>query len=175
MPFPLLDTAATHEAFDQHLGAIRQAYWLSHRALGSRVRLALGTAYAIPDVVGPAEVAVLDGALSRLRDPFRALHAAARFTRETVIVTDLAAPRRWWRDAVTRPRHLPAFLVPRADRPSGWYAWWRLPPAIVREMLAILGFGESAVHRPRPRPGEPPFYTVVARRTDPTNDDLGAG
>jgi hypothetical protein len=89
VPFARPDGASARPGLDQHLAAIARAYWFSHRALASRIRLARGTAYAIPDLVGPADVAVLDHALPRLRDPFRGLHAAARFARETMIVTDL--------------------------------------------------------------------------------------
>ncbi|GJE04704.1 hypothetical protein GMJLKIPL_6670 [Methylobacterium isbiliense] len=51
--------------------------------------------------------------------------------------------------------------------------WWRLSPETVQEMLAILGFAESAVHTHRQRylGASRPCYTIVARRTDPTNDD----
>lgn len=172
VPFPQRDAAATRRQLDQHLDAIRRAYWFSHRALGSRIRLARGTATAIPDLVGPADVVVMNQALPGLRDPFRGLHAAARFARETLVVTDVAASRRSWLHGLARLSRRPAFFVPRAQRPEGWGTWWRLPPETVREILAILGFADSAVHHHRqPHLGTPRLcYTVVARRTGPTGD-----
>lgn len=179
VPFSQADGAAARRSLDRHLETIRRAYWFSHRALGSRVRLARGTAYAVPDLVGPAEIAVLNHALPRLRDPFRGLHAVARFARETMIVTDVAASRgSWlrgsWLQDLVPPSRRPAFFVPRAHRPEGWGSWWRLPPETVQEILAILGFSESALHRHRqPQLGAPrDCYTIVARRTGPTSDDL---
>jgi hypothetical protein len=176
VPFARPDGASARPGLDQHLAAIARAYWFSHRALASRIRLARGTAYAIPDLVGPADVAVLDHALPRLRDPFRGLHAAARFARETMIVTDLAASRRPGLGGLARPSRLSAFFVPRAHRPGGWGTWWRLAPGTVQEMLAILGFAESAVHHHRQRHlgAARACYTVVARRTGPTSEDPDA-
>lgn len=174
VPFPQRDDASARQRLDQHLDAIGRAYWFSHRTLASRVRLVRGTAYAIPDLIGPTDIVVLNHALPRLRDPFRGLHAAARFARETMIVTDATASRRHWLRDLARPSRLPAFFVPRAHRPEGWGTWWRLSPETVQEILAILGFAESAVHAHRQTHlGAPrPCYTIVARRTGPTNDDL---
>lgn len=173
VPFPRLDAGQMRRMLDQHLEAIRRAYWLSHAALGSRIRLARGTAYAVPDIVGPADIVVLSSVLPSLRDPFRGLHATARLARETLIITEGAAPRRRWLQAIARPLGLSASFVPRADRPTGWNVWWRLSPETVQQMLAILGFAESAVHTHRQRylGASRPCYTIVARRTDPTNDD----
>lgn len=173
VPFPQPDGPSMRQKLDGHLEAIRRAYWFSHRTLGSRIRLARGTPYAIPDLIGPADIVVLSDALPRLRDPFRGLHAAAQFARETMIVTDVAVSRHWLRD-LTRPARLPAYFVPRVHRPDGWASWWRLSPETVREMLAILGFADSAVHRHRQTYlGTPRLcYTLVARRTGPTSDDL---
>ncbi|MFH6786500.1 MULTISPECIES: glycosyltransferase family 61 protein [Methylobacterium] len=173
VPFPQADEAGARRTLDRHLETIRRAYWFSHRALGSRVRLARGTPYAVPDLVGPAEIAVLNHALPRLRDPFRGLHAVARFARETMIVTDVAASRGSWLRDLVRPSRRPAFFVPRARRPEGWGSWWRLPPETVQEILAILGFSDSAVHRHRQLHlgAARDCYTVVARRTGPTGGD----
>ncbi|WP_288581212.1 hypothetical protein [uncultured Methylobacterium sp.] len=172
VPFPQPEGPSSRQKLDRHLDTIRRAYWFSHRTLGSRIRLVRGTPYAIPDLIGPADIVVLNDALHRLRDPFRGLHAAARFARETMIVSDVAASRHWLRDLAQLARQ-PAFFVPRAHRPDGWGSWWRLPPATVQEMLAILGFADSAVHRHRQiYLGAPRLcYTVVARRTGPTSDD----
>ncbi|WP_018261730.1 class I SAM-dependent methyltransferase [Methylobacterium sp. WSM2598] len=171
VPFPELDGDAALDLLGRHLDAIRRAYWLSHRALGSRARYVQGTAYAIPAEVGPVDVALLGSVLPHLRDPFRALHAAARIARDSLIVIEVAPRRRWPFGSPDRP---PAFL-PRASRPDRWESWWRLAPGTIREMLAVLGFADAALHRHRlihaGRPRD--CTTLVAHRTAPTNAAFG--
>ncbi|WP_407526122.1 class I SAM-dependent methyltransferase [Methylobacterium oryzisoli] len=174
VPFPGVVRSLVDPSLEDHHRRIADAYWFSHAALGSRARVVQGSPYAIPRAVAPLDVAVFATALMRLRDPFRALHAAAQLTRESLVVTEFL-PRRFH-----LLRYLPGrlargmYLVPRADARARFGTWWVVAPETVREFLRILGFGETRVslHRQRAADGWHRFYTVVGRRTEPTNPDL---
>ncbi|MGY2052578.1 class I SAM-dependent methyltransferase [Methylobacterium sp. JK268] len=172
--YPESERALMGQLMGAHLRQIRNAYWFSHARLGSRARLALGTATAIPDAVGPVDIAFLGMVLGFLRDPLAGLRGALRLTRETVIVTE-ALPKRYRFLRLLPPRlGLPMLLAPRAARSDQIQPWWILGPETVREYLRMLGFGESVVtfHRQRLN-GRPHLcYTVVARRTASTNPDI---
>lgn len=174
VPYPDFERAVIAPEIRNHLRRFENAFWFSHAALGSRARRAGGALYDVPEAIGPVDVAVLGNALARLRDPFRALHGALRLTRETVVVTEMLPKSlqflRYW----PRSLGLPLFLLPRSSQRIRFDTWWTIAPGTMQELLAILGFGESAVtyHRP-PLLGQKRLcYTVVARRTEPTNPEL---
>ncbi|GJD50660.1 hypothetical protein OPKNFCMD_3403 [Methylobacterium crusticola] len=171
VPFPGLDRGDFEGELRNHLDRIEDAYWLSHAALGSRARLARGSFYAIPLALGPVDVAVFGTTLVRMRDPFSVLQSAARLTRETLVVTEiLPRPYRFVR-YLRRRVGLPMFLLPRAASRARFEAWWVFAPATIQEFLRILGFGESAVtyHHQLVLGRRQLCYTVVGRRTEPTN------
>jgi hypothetical protein len=71
-----------------------------------------GSIYDLPAGIGPVEVATFGSILLHLRDPFLALANAARFARETMIVTDLFHGNEW-EPRVVGTEHLPASGPPR--------------------------------------------------------------
>jgi hypothetical protein len=173
---PDLSAALAFKA--QELERLRNSYWYSHRVLGSRARVVYGSVYAVPAAIGPVDVSTFGSILLHLRDPFLALANAARLTRETVVVTDLApAPTAfarppWWRRLFHRSRSLrPACLsfLPSPDQPDQVDTWWRLTPEIVERFLQVLGFERCQVsHHTQPYQGQPhDLFTVVAQRTRP--------
>jgi hypothetical protein len=129
---------------------------LCHGALGSRARAVYSTAYQIPAAIGQVNVSVFGCVLLHLRDPWLALEQAARLTRDTIIVTDLAP---------SDGREL-AFL-PDPKKLEPLETWWRLSPEIVVRYLAVLGFDGAKVTQHRQRIGNErvPLFTVVARRS----------
>lgn len=174
VPYPDFERAVIAPEIRNHLRRFEDAFWFSHAALGSRARRAGGSLYAVPEAIGPVDVAVLGNALARLRDPFRALHGALRLTRETVVVTEMLPKSLQWLRYLPRSLGLPLFLLPRSDQRIRFDTWWTIAPTTMQEFLAILGFGESTVtyHRPTLLGQKRLCYTVVARRTEPTNPEL---
>ncbi|MFH6781207.1 MULTISPECIES: class I SAM-dependent methyltransferase [Methylobacterium] len=174
VPYPDFERAVIAPEIRNHLRRFENAWWYSHAALNSRAVRAGGSLYAVPEAVGPVDVAVLGNALTRLRDPFRALHGALRLTRETVVVTEMLPKSLQFLRFLPRGIGLPMFLLPRTDQRIRFDAWWTIAPTTMQELLAILGFGESAVtyHRQMLLGQKRLCYTVVARRTEPTNPEL---
>jgi hypothetical protein len=167
------------------------SFWFAHRAFGSKVRVAYGSAYRTPEPVGPVHIATFGNVLLHLRDPFLALQQILRLTTETVIVTETIAdpfvtpvPRflrrfKLVRDMAKRGNWPVKFynvlakesmlFLPRYSelKPEG--TWWGLTPRIVQQFVGVLGFRRSAVsyHVQRYREVDLiPQFTVVASRTD---------
>lgn len=143
------------------------AFWLAHRLLGSRARVVHGSVYAIPRGIGAIDTVTVGCVLEHLRDPFGALAQAAEIASSRLIVT-----------CVISRRHLPMLLLgalgiagqgflPRAAHREAYISWWSLTPRLVREALAVLGFGGGRVTylRARHRGRSTWLFCVAARRT----------
>lgn len=160
VPFARADFAQTDAARREHMRRINNGYWLCHRAFGSNARAVYGVAYDIPVSIGPVDVAIYGSILLHLRDPFLALQNGARLAQEAIIVADVSP---WGRlGAFLRT---PSFR-PYHRRPQQWGTWWLLPPRLVQEYLAILGFERSVVtwHHQMFGQSRRLLYTVIARR-----------
>jgi SAM-dependent methyltransferase len=157
---------------------INNGYWYCHRRLRSQARVVYGTAYQIPEQIGPVDIATVGSILCHLRDPMLALHNAARLARETMIVADTIARRSvfpWLlskflghgKGLFFRPR---LNLVPRFEKGRVWGVWWDVSPEIVRQFLGFLGFEDTRLHyHYQSFEGSPRLlFTVVARRTKDT-------
>lgn len=155
VPYAAVDGAAIVDQRRGHMRRINNAFWLCHSLLKSRARVVYTTAYQIPDAIGPVDLSVFGCVLLHLRDPWLALERAARLTRETMIVTDLAPSDK---------RELAFLPDPKALEPLE--TWWRLSPAIIVRYLAVLGFEGAVVTHHRQLVGKErvPLFTVVARR-----------
>lgn len=164
----------TEERFKQGIARLNNAYWLGHRAYGSKARVVYGDVYSVPEEVGEVDVALFGAILLHTRDPFAALQSPLRLTRETVVVTEMrdrlslppavsrvknVLPRRLRQPAM---RFLPDWRTGRD--PDGW---WRLSPELIVDFVGVLGFEETTVsyhtqlYQGRPRK----MFTVVGRRT----------
>ena len=153
---------------------LNNAYWLAHRAFGSRARLVHGDVYSVPAAIGPVDVSVFGALLLHTRDPFGALVPSLRLTRRTVVVTDalglLHLPQGLRRARELLPRQLRRPLMrfmPDWRSSSDPDGWWRLTPEIVQEFLGVLGFERTEVsthsqlYNGRPKR----LFTVVGQRT----------
>jgi SAM-dependent methyltransferase len=158
VPYVSVDPAAVVAQRRAHARRINSSFWLCHRAYGSRARVVHSTAYQIPDAIGLVDVSVFACVLLHLRDPWLALERAARLTRETMIVTDLAP---------ADDRELT--FVPDPHTGDTTQTWWQFSPAIIIRYLAVLGFGDAVVthHKQQNASGLIPMFTVVARRHAP--------
>lgn len=162
VPFADNNNDATRSERRSHLRKINNGYWLCHQAFQSKARMVNGVVYDIPRSIGPVDVAVFGSILLHLRDPFLALENAARLTQEAIIVSDLSPFGKF----ASRFKRNPKFM-PRGLKPNGINdGWYRLPPLLVREYLAILGFKNSVLTWNNFRYGNRirPIYTIIARR-----------
>ncbi len=160
VPLARTDWASIETGRRQLMRLINNGYWYSHRALKSNARAVYGVVYDIPQSIGAVDVAIYGSILLHLRDPFLALQNGARLAREAIIVTDVCPT-----GAFGKPLKTPQFL-PNHRHAEPWDAWWKLPPNLVQEFLAILGFEHSTVtwHDQLHNGQKMRLYTIVARR-----------
>jgi len=162
VPFVGVDFESRRHERRAHLRRINNGYWFCHQAHGSSARMVNGVVYAIPDAIGAVDVVLYGSILIHLRDPFLALQNGAKLAKEAIIVADISP----WGPLLSRYRRSPRFL-PQADRPAGiTEAWYKLPPRLVQEYLAILGFTRSRLTWNHYAYGDrsKQLYTIVARR-----------
>lgn len=167
VPFAQYDHRQHAAAARMHLRKLDNAFWLCHRAFGSRARKVYGSVYALPAAIGLVDVTVLGCVLLHLRDPFLALANAVRLTQETVVVTEPIQLSRWARLLLRLlgDRGLAFLPDPVTAQPRD--TWWYLPPGLVQRFLAVLGFEKSTVsyHQQRLADRLHKMYTVVGHRT----------
>jgi len=170
VPFHGYNYQETFLSRKAHVKKINNAFWFAHGAFKSRVKMVYGTVYEIPKEIGPVDISVFGCVLLHVRDPFLALQRALSLTKETVVVTEQGASR------LGEPcmRFLPSFKTCEPKE-----TWWELPPAIIQNFLAVLGFEENKVieHSQKnrgPRTGETckwrHMYTVLGHRTKDFRD-----
>lgn len=162
VPFAEHDNHAARTQRRNHLRKINNSYWLCHQAFQSKARMVNGVVYDIPETIGSVDVSIFGSILLHLRDPFLALENAARLTKEAVVVSDISPFGKLASKFKRNPKFMPRGLKSNGIN-DGWY---RLPPLLVQEYLAILGFKRSSVtwnefkYNNRLRS----IYTIIARR-----------
>jgi SAM-dependent methyltransferase len=166
IPAPDADPERRLRDHREHVRRLTNGFWLCHRAYGSRARAVYGSAYAIPEGVGPVDVATFGCVLLHLRDPLQALAQAARLAREAVIVTEPVVVRSRLKRALLRRLGPALLLFPRPGQANPETTWWVLTPELVQALLGLFGFGDTQVNyhvqRYRGRPVK--LFTVVGRR-----------
>ena len=114
---------------------LNNAYWLGHRLTKSKAKVVYGVVYAIPDAIGPVDVAVFGAILLHLRDPFLALQNGLKLAKETAIVTGSL------RSPIPNPHVEPAStLLSRLKLQRKR----RLPPPLPRSCVFCQTFGPSS-------------------------------
>jgi hypothetical protein len=170
VPFARYDHRKAAAAHKDHIRKINNAYWLGHRAHQSRARVVYGTVYAIPEAIGPVDIATFGCVLLHVRDPFLALANAARLTRETMIVTEPLVIRSWLKRLLLRQAAGPCMrFYPQFQTGEPKETWWIFTPDIIQSFLGVLGFEQTQVtYHTQPFRRRPVnLFTVVGRRPRP--------
>lgn len=155
---------------------LNNAWWFTHKLLGSRAKVVYGSVYNIPPEIGKVDVVTFGSILLHLRDPFLALQKAAALSPETMIITEWR--RRFPRffcshlfPAIIRKKiidplfNAPTFL-PDPDKKSPWDTWWFLSPELIVRYLKILGFQKTKIsyHKQKFTNYKQPLFTLVGKK-----------
>jgi hypothetical protein len=143
------------------INKLNNAYWLGHRLLRSKAKVVYGSVYAIPEAIGPVDIAVYGAILLHLRDPFLALQNGLKLTTDTVIVVE---GLRGQRQATTEPF---LELLPEAKTVEPKDTWWDIRPEWVVRAIGVLGFEDVKIHyhTQKYEGRDIELYTVVGKRT----------
>jgi len=128
---PKFDRAQLVRQLEWHIPRIKKAYWLAHRAFGSRAQVYYGDIYDFPAGLGEFDAVNFGMVLPHLRDPFRAMQSATRLSREWVIATQQCPPG----------QDLPVMqFMPNPQTAEDALSWWWISESCMELMLAVLGF-----------------------------------
>lgn len=115
---------------DWWLNQWKNAYWLSHRLLGSKVRAYYGDVYDLPAELGQFDVVILGSILEHLADPIKAMTAAARRAQETILII---TPMIETEDRIAR-------FEGDCANPDVDYVFWTYSLGIYHHVMKMLGF-----------------------------------
>jgi hypothetical protein len=176
VPAPDADPARRLADHREHVRRLTNGFWLCHRAFASRARAAYGSVYAIPERIGPVDVATFGCVLLHLRDPLLALAQALRLVLQTAVVTEPVVVRSRLKRALLRRLGPALLLFPRPGKANPETTWWVLTPELVQALLGLLGFEASRVtyHTQTYRGRPVKLFTVVGQRTRPLQGTAGA-
>ncbi|MDJ0974217.1 MAG: hypothetical protein QNJ98_07140 [Planctomycetota bacterium] len=159
---PSYDIEALRESARKRVQDLRNSYWLAHRLLASKARAVYGDVYDLPADLPQLDVVLFGMILGHLRDPFAALHAAARLTPPTIVITNQTAEH----DIGSGP-YAHFMPTPENREPN---AWWGLSVGCLTQMLDVLGYDVVDVRSLWPlclaegRVGKEHCSSIVAKR-----------
>ena len=133
------DHARWAETYRGEIERWKNAYWLSHRLLGSKAEVFYGDIYDLPKELGEFDIAIVGSVLEHLSDPISALGSIACLTSERMIIV---TPLLETEEPIAR-------FEGRANNPDADFTWWTYSPRIYREVLGMLGFEIEKVSRSR--------------------------
>jgi SAM-dependent methyltransferase len=155
---PYCDRARWAEQYRAEIERWKNAYWLSHRLLGSKAEVFYGDIYDLPKELGEFDIAIVGSVLEHLSDPITALGSIARLTKERIVVV---TPLLETEDPMAR-------FEGKANRPEADFTWWTYSLGVYREVFAMLGFAiekvSSAAYRHMHGQRDERRSTIVARR-----------
>jgi len=139
---------------------LNNSFWFSHKKMGSRARLCLGSIYNIPEDLGQFDIVTFASILLHLRDPLGAIQGALKFVRDKIIIVELVPDFQG-----PFAKFMPS---PERRTPHGGWLWWLLSPDLLVSFLRLVGFRNIEVTRSshmcarENRMRE--LYTIVASR-----------
>ena len=135
------DHARWAEQYRAEIERWKNAYWLSHRLLGSKAEVFYGNVYDLPRELGRFDVAIVGSVLEHLSDPITALGSIARLTTERIVVV---TPLLETDEPIAR-------FEGRADNSAADFTWWVYSLGLYREVFGMLGFTIEKVSRAKYR------------------------
>ncbi|HTL28093.1 MAG TPA: class I SAM-dependent methyltransferase [Tepidisphaeraceae bacterium] len=186
VPFAKLDLAKYREGMRVAIHRMKRGWWYANNLFSVKGKVIYGDVYNLPNALNPVDISVFGMILLHLRDPFRALHNAARLTREKIVITEIHPDQPddagidsvLWKSFDEKELSRTP-LVHWMPTPHGMHAgsavtWWCFPPEVICTMLGVLGFEETSVNEHSPKIfGKPArVFTVVGHRTCKSQDDL---
>jgi SAM-dependent methyltransferase len=123
------------EQYGAEIEQWKNAYWLCHRLLDSKVEVYYGNIYDLPTELGQFDVALVGSVLEHLSDQIGALASIARLIKNTIVVV---SPLLQTDERIARFEAL-------AGNPDADFTWWTYSLGVYREVFAMLGFSIAKV------------------------------
>lgn len=145
--------------FHEHIGRIRNGFWLCHNRFRSNARVYHGSAENLPESLGDFNVVLLASILLHSRSPVAILESCARRASDTIIITEIHDEGLGEGPVCS--------LVPTAGN-NAWDTWWRFTPRFFTQFLEVLGFTEHQVTFHQQLADKTPLnmFTVISSRAE---------
>jgi O-methyltransferase len=155
VPYPPAVLDANKRERRAGMRQLKNAFWFTHRAHGSRARLYYGDATNLPAALGPFDVAVMAAVLLHTRHPLSIVESCARLADMLVITENFHA-------GLAGPV---CGLHPTREN-HAFDTWWNFSPQFFTRFVEILGFRDHVVtrHTQQHHSGPFEFFTVVTSR-----------
>jgi SAM-dependent methyltransferase len=132
-----MDRDAFAKQHDLWIAKWRNAYWLSHRLLGSHAKCFYGDVYALPAELGQFDVSIVGSILEHLADPIKALASISRRTAGTIVIIN---------GMLDTDDKIAEFLGD-CNRPETDYVFWNYSRGIYQHVLSMLNFRVDSIAR----------------------------
>ena len=134
---------------------LKNSYWFSHAAHGSKAKVYYGDVYNLPDALGEFDIAVMAAVLLHCRDPLRIVEQCGRMARLLIITDGFHA------DLEGKPV---CRLVPTPEK-FLWDTWWHFSTQFFTQFLRVMGFTttQTSTHQQYHRGKAHTLFTVVGR------------
>jgi O-methyltransferase len=135
---------------------LKNSYWFSHAAHGSKAKVYYGDVYDLPDALGHFDIAVMGAVLLHCRDPLRIVEQCARMA-TLLIITDMFYPEL---------EGAPVCRLAPSPQNFLWHTWWHFSTQYFTQFLAVLGSSSCEVSRHQQSHRGKPYtlFTVVGQR-----------
>jgi SAM-dependent methyltransferase len=135
---------------------LKNSYWFSHAAHGSKAKVYYGDVYDLPDALGHFDIAVMGAVLLHCRDPLRIVEQCARMA-TLLIITDMFYPEL---------EGAPVCRLAPSPQNFLWHTWWHFSTQYFTQFLAVLGFSSCELSRHQQSHRGKPYtlFTVVGQR-----------
>ena len=130
VPYPKALLDPIRRAQPEIMHRMKNAYWLAHRAYGSRALVHYGDVYHLPSALGEFDIAVMANVLLHTHSPLQIIEQCAARARALVIVDQLFA------DLEGSPI---CRLAPTPEI-EGWYTWWQFSSDLFGQFLPVMGW-----------------------------------
>ena len=132
---PYRDRAAYDEQHNRWIDQWRNAYWLSHRLLGSNAKMHYGDIYALSPELGQFDVTIVGSILEHLADPIKALKSISLVTAKTMLIV---TPMIESDDRIAR-------FEGDCMKPDVDYVFWTYSRGVYHHVLEMLNFGITSI------------------------------
>lgn len=156
VPFPASVLTPHMQSRRNHMTRIKNSWWFVHRVHRSLSLIHYGDAYALPDLLGEFDVAVMASVLTHVKSPVGIMEQCAKRAK-ALIVSEAHRP-----DLDGRPL---CILSPTKEN-KDWGTWWHFSKDFFRNFLEVMGYEiqDTTLYSPKYHGTPVPLFTVVGKR-----------
>jgi O-methyltransferase len=157
VPYPASVLEPIYEWRRQHMARIKNSWWLTHAAYGSKAKIAYTDVYQLPDALGSFDVAVMAMVLLHCHSPLQIIEQCAKRA-NTLVITDFYRPEL---------EGTPVCRLFPTPETKDYDTWWCFSTDLIKQFLQVMGFSSprTSTHEGLTRGMRVSLFTVAASRS----------